>query len=685
MTSRFIYQLSELNTSHIAVAGGKGASLGELMRAKAPVPPGFVVTSDAFEAFFSAGDLKQFVIDSVCSLNAGKIGLTQANQQILSHMQDVEVPQSIVESVHEAAEHLGAKRVSVRSSATCEDSATSAWAGQLETFLNVSPEEIIGNIRACWMSMFSETALSYGATHGYGSGEVAVAVVVQQMVDSDISGIGFSVHPVTQEPNIQLIEACLGLGEAIVSGRIVPDQYVVERGSNKILQSIIGNQKEALLIGADNARADWKNLETEGTTQKISNEQVSKYARILGQLHDHFGHPIDTEWAIQDGAFQVLQARPITTLADEYDRTLIDESQEWQHTVRRPFFLLAASVLPFWMDSKHADNTLGTHLNELLLIQDDTGTVNLFYAKKSIDAFFEHIGDLFRNDRSHLIEILKHALDLYDQGYARIDQGVESFDSIQEIEDFFADMAQHTTVFPAWVLLYIESHQIHDPEVQALAEKIRSHTFYPVVERRLIEPLAIQTAKALGFSEPERAWELMVWSELKNGLVTLELLESRLKAIQSGARFIFQVIDGQEELHLVSQTGYLLTRLARQREIVPTNKSNELNGQVAWPGIFKGRAHVILSLDALGQTMEPDEVLVSIQSSPALMPLLKKCGAIVTDDGGIACHAAIIARELKKPTLIGTQLATSKIKTGDLVEVDTYNQVVRILEQCQDD
>lgn len=684
MASRFIYQLSDLNSSHVSIAGGKGASLGELMQADAPVPPGFVVTSAAFEEFFSTGDVKQYVIDSIQSLNTGEINLTQANQRILSRLNDVEIPGEIIDAVHEAISQSGLSRVSVRSSATCEDSATSAWAGQLDTFLNVSTDNIIENIRHCWLSLFSETALTYGATHGYGSGEIAVAVVVQQMVDSEISGIGFSVHPVTQEPDIQLIEACLGLGEAIVSGRIIPDQYVVERGSNKIIESIIGNQNEALLIGDGNSDIDWRTLGEEGTQQKISNQQVSEYASILSRLQDHFGHPVDTEWAIQDGAFQVLQARPITTLADEYDQTLIDESQEWQFTVRRPLFLLAASVLPFWLDSKHADKTLGAHINEVLIVQDDSGMVNLFNSKRSIDSFLARIGDLIQNDRNHLIEILKHALDLYDQGHARIDQGVEGFDSIQEIEDFFADIAQHTTVFPAWVLMYIESNQIEDQEVQALAEKLRSHTLYPVIERKIIEPLAIQTAIALGFSEPERTWELMVWSELKNGLVTRELLESRLKAIQSGMRFIFQFIDGQEEFHLVSQTGYLLTRLARQREIVPANNSNELTGQVAWPGIFKGRAHVILTLDALGQTMEPDEILVSIQSSPALMPLLKKCGAIVTDDGGIACHAAIIARELKKPTLIGTQLATSKIKTGDLIEVDTYHQVVRILERRDD-
>lgn len=681
MAVQLIYQLSELDSSCVAEAGGKGASLGELMRAKAPVPPGFVISCAAFEELLSAGGLKQIVIDSIQSMNAGQTGLAEASLEIQSRMREVEVPLGIVEAVNEAALQFGSHRVSVRSSAACEDSATSAWAGQLETFLNVSPEDIIENVRNCWCSMFSESALAYGATHGYGSGEIVVAVVVQEMVASDISGIGFSVHPVTQEPGIQLIEACLGLGEAIVSGRIVPDQYVVERGSNQILESIIGHQKEGLFIGDGNSKADWKLLEAAGAKQKISNQQISEYAEILSRLEDHFGHPVDTEWAIQDGAFQVLQARPITTLADEYTQSFIDESQEWQFVVRRPFSLLPGSILPYWLDAKHADKTLGTHLNELLLIQDDTGMANIFYAKKSVESYLEHIGHLIQNDRSHLIEILNHGLDLYEHVQTKIDQGAEGFDSFQEIEDFFAEIAQHTTVFPAWILIYIEKFEIDAPEVQALAEKIRTHTLYPEIERKLIEPLGIQIAKTLGFASPERAWELILWSELKNGLVTLELLETRFKAIRSGARFLVQNIAGEEEFHLVSQTGYLLTRLAKDRKIQTENESHQLSGQVAWPGIFRGRAHVVLSIDAVGQTMEEDEILVSIQSSPALMPLLERCGAIVTDEGGIACHAAIIARELRKPTLIGTQLATSKIKTGDLIEVDTYAQVVRILEQ----
>ena len=681
MANRLIYQLSELDSTFVAEAGGKGASLGELMRAQIPVPPGFVVTSSAFQTYLESGDLKQQIIETVQALNAGQIDLSKANQQIHSYFEGVVIPGEIRDAVEKAAKELNVTRVSVRSSATCEDSATSAWAGQLETFLDVRPDAIMDNVRNCWLSLFSESALTYGATHGFAAGEISVAVVVQQMVASDISGIGFSVHPVTQEPEIQLIEACLGLGEAIVSGRIVPDQFVVERGTNQILESMIGEQKEALWIGEGTKKPVWQQLDGRGARPKISEQQVTEFASLLTRLHDHYGHPIDTEWAIENGEFQVLQARPITTLAEEYDQTLIDDSQDWQFVVRRPLCLLVASVLPYWMDADHAKETLGVQLNETLLIQDETGTANLFYTGPSIDGYKERIHELFHEKRAELVDILNRALALYDQGVRRIEKGRDGFSSLAELGEFFAETAQHTTVFPSWVLNFIDEHQIDDPEVQSLAEQIRSNSLYPVIQREILEPLAIQAAQNLGFAEPDRATDLMLWSELLEEAITLELLESRFEAIQSGARFILQKTDAGEAFHLVSQTGYLLTRLAKQRHLLPENNSNELTGQTAWPGRFRGRARVVISLDAKDQTIDESEVLVSIQSNPALLPLLKRCGAIVTDEGGIACHAAILARELKKPTLIGTHEATTRIQTGDLIEVDTYAQVVRILEQ----
>lgn len=340
MTSQLIYPLSDLDASQVAVAGGKGSSLGELLRAGAPVPPASVVASAAFADVIGSGEHLQYLEEVLRRVDAKELGPGEAADEIARHLGSITIPNEMAAAIERSLAALGADRVSVRSNATCEDSGGSAWAGQLETYLDVPPEQVVGRVRDCWMSMFSPSALAYGAAHGYGAAQFAVAVVVQQMVTSEMSGIGFSVHPVTQEPNIMLVEACFGLGEAIVSGRIVPDQYVVERGSDAILQSITCQQREGLFMQSGQSEAQWQKLGERGGERKLTDGQVVEYAKMLTRIHDHYGRPMDTEWAIQDGQFQVLQARPITTLAEEYDQPLIDDAKPWRAAVRRPSICL---------------------------------------------------------------------------------------------------------------------------------------------------------------------------------------------------------------------------------------------------------------------------------------------------------------------------------------------------------
>ncbi len=218
-----------------------------------------------------------------------------------------------------------------------------------------------------------------------------------------------------------------------------------------------------------------------------------------------------------------------------------------------------------------------------------------------------------------------------------------------------------------------------------MAEGLRSHSLYPTIEHKIVAPLAAQVASKLGFAAPEMAPQLMTWNELHRHAISLDTLETRWAEIQAGKHFIFRSIDGQDSVRFVSQTGYLLMRLARQWQMLPNTNPDVLSGQAAWPGVCRARARVVMSADGSAETIEEGEVLVSIQSNPTLMPLLRHCGAVVTDDGGIVCHAAIIARELRKPTLIGTGQATTLIRTGDLVEVDTYAGQVRIIERANVD
>ena len=246
MVPRFTHNLKDLNSTHVSIAGGKGASLGELIQAGVSVPLGFVVTSQAFDAFLGAADQEGQVEAIFQKLGTGEMTAGQAANQLNSLFDQTPVPTEVADEVTTASLLFKDKRVSVRSSATCEDSASSAWAGQLDTYLDVKFEDILEKLRDCWLSIFRESAMAYGAHHGYGPGHVGVAVVIQEMVASEISGIGFSVHPVTQEPDFMLIEACLGLGEAIVSGKIVPDQYVIKRSTGTILDRSVGSQRSGL-------------------------------------------------------------------------------------------------------------------------------------------------------------------------------------------------------------------------------------------------------------------------------------------------------------------------------------------------------------------------------------------------------------------------------------------------------
>jgi phosphoenolpyruvate synthase/pyruvate phosphate dikinase len=680
MRSTYTIPIHELGASQVALAGGKGASLGELMRAGAPVPPGFVVVSRAFDAFFAAEDRRRHVEGILAQLDASVLTPQQAASEIAEILADATIPTDVDIAVTDAACQLGAELVSIRSSATCEDGGATAWAGQLETYLNVSPEEIVQKMRECWLSAFRASALAYGAAHGYGGGRFAVAVVVQQMVASEVSGVGFSVHPVTQEPNVLLIEACLGLGEAIVSGRIMPDQYVVQRGTNSLIDAIVGAQREGLFIDVQGASA-WRALGDDGKNRKLSDEQVVEYAGLLSRIHDHYGHPVDTEWALEDGRFRVLQSRPITTLADEYQQSIIDDLEIWQQIVRRPMTLLDASIWAHWLDSAHIDNNIGVAVDRGMSIQDEGGMANHFVPRAAQDAGIDRVGELHRRDRPKLIAILNDCHELYRTALEKIEKHADRFHDLDAAADFLSDVAQHTTVFPSWVLLAYEKFSLDDPEVRSLAEGLRAHSLYPTIEHRLIAPLAARATAAMGFSAPEEAVKVVTWKELHAGTIDREQLESRLAQVRGGKHFIFRSIDGRDSVRFVSQTGYLLMRLARQRKVEPSTHPDVLTGHAAWPGICRARARVVMSADGSDETINEGEVLVSIQSNPALMPLLRHCGAVVTDDGGIVCHAAIIARELRKPTLIGTGRATELIRTGDLVEVDTFAGQVRILER----
>ncbi len=226
----FIKKFKKIDKSDVVIAGGKGASLGEMTRARIPVPGGFVVLTTAFEEFLKKNKLSQKITDELKKVNLNKPETVEKiSKNIQSLILQAKIPKNIQDEIKKEFKELNAKFVAVRSSATAEDGQEDAWAGQLDSFLNTTEKNLLKNVKKCWASLFTPRAVFYRFEKKLNNKKISVAVVIQKMIASEKSGIAFSVHPVTEDRNQILIEAGFGLGEAIVSGQITPNSYVVEK------------------------------------------------------------------------------------------------------------------------------------------------------------------------------------------------------------------------------------------------------------------------------------------------------------------------------------------------------------------------------------------------------------------------------------------------------------------------
>lgn len=315
---QFTRPFSDLNKSDAVLAGGKGASLGEMTQAGIPVPPGFVVLSDSFEQFIKETNLVAEIDAVLESVNHKDVHTVEAaSEKIKGLILSREMPADIQTAVEQSFATLGAQYVAVRSSATAEDGADHAWAGQLESYLNTTATDLIEKIQHCWASLFTPRAIFYRFEKGLHTTKISVAVVVQKMVDSEVSGIAFSVHPVTEDRNQLIIEAGFGLGEAIVSGSITPDSYVVEKEPRKIIDISVSTQEQGLYknIAAGEGN-EWRPItEPQASSQVLTEAQILELSDIIVAIEQHYGFPCDIEWAYEAGKFYIVQSRPITTLS----------------------------------------------------------------------------------------------------------------------------------------------------------------------------------------------------------------------------------------------------------------------------------------------------------------------------------------------------------------------------------
>jgi len=322
---KFLKPFKELNKKSVGEAGGKGASLGEMMRAGIPVPGGFVVLASTFDKFIEETDIGVAITGELDSVNKDDVNsVDNASRVIQGLILEEDMPEDIKKEILAEYRRQKLDLVAVRSSATAEDSSTASWAGELESYLCVTEKNLLESVKKCWASLFTPRAIFYRIEKKLHKTKVSVAVVVQKMVNSEISGIVFTVHPVTQDKNQLIIEAGLGFGEAIVGGLITPDSYVVDKSKIKnqkskimkgaILDINIAEQEKMIVRDKKGGTKEKKISKIEGGKQKLTGKEILELADICIKIENHYKFPCDIEWALEKGKFYIVQSRPITTL-----------------------------------------------------------------------------------------------------------------------------------------------------------------------------------------------------------------------------------------------------------------------------------------------------------------------------------------------------------------------------------
>jgi pyruvate, water dikinase len=314
-----VVPFEQLPGDAVAAAGGKGASLARIATAGFPVPAGFVVCAQALQSFLD-GEGAALIQGLVAGVDIqDQISLQKISTTICEWICNRAVPAGIEEEIHRAYSQLGRATenllVAVRSSGVSEDSETASFAGQQETYLNVSGSaNVVRKVRDCWASFFSPRALFYRGTKGSLT-DTSMAVVVQEMVQADRSGVMFTVDPIQKRREYMVIEAVFGLGEGIVSGAITPDHLVIDRQNGSIVEEFVAFKATSVSWNSATGATCESELPEEKTNARVLDDADLSALCTLGlRLEEHFGKPQDVEWCIRDGQVFVLQSRPITVL-----------------------------------------------------------------------------------------------------------------------------------------------------------------------------------------------------------------------------------------------------------------------------------------------------------------------------------------------------------------------------------
>ncbi len=321
MSGDYIMFLEEIGKRDTAFAGGKGANLGEMLRFRLPVPEAFVVTTKAHDAFGKSHDINRRIEKIISRIDFEDVDrLEEGAKRIRTLIESLPLTGQIAQSIGVAYDDLCRQtnkkelRVAVRSSATAEDLRDASFAGQQTTLLNVRGKKaLLSSVKRCWASVYTARAMLYRAKKGFGTHAIATAVVVQRQIASEKAGVGFTIHPMSGDTSLIVIEGGLGQGESIVSGSITPDTFVLSKDDGRLVESRIAHKTSMKVLSRGTSGLVTRRVPKDRQdTPCLSASELRHLWNTARVLEDHYGHAQDFEWAIEGGRTYLVQTRAVT-------------------------------------------------------------------------------------------------------------------------------------------------------------------------------------------------------------------------------------------------------------------------------------------------------------------------------------------------------------------------------------
>ena len=580
--------------------GGKADSLLNLKSKGYRVPDFFVVSIDDYKQFLEENNLLEII---------KKLLKENKRDEIKLIIKESKINDKLKNQIGEKFEKLNSEFVSVRSSALNEDGKSKAFAGQYDSYLNVTKDNLIEKIKLCWISFYNSNVNEY-----YQSDKVlGMNVIIQKMIDADYAGVAFSVDPTSDTGNYSIIELVKGLGENLVSGKVTPIKFIVRRDTNHI-DLKIGN------IG-------------------VRNELIEQLEKLVLEIEKEYGCPMDIEYAIKDKKIYILQARPITTknlgiksfsLAITRPQSIIEMEISYKgeyegiKNITRDLYYFK----PLFLYNPKFDN-VEIYYNEVDLEEDPR--LMYYYMDLDFDKLKKYYDNTIKNDISY----------------------IQNFMIKKIVIDFKELLERMIRIYPFISLGQLAGHyEKITPRLKEFLINFRNN--YDAVIHDACDAMIDVIRQQLP-REYQPYINFITLEECLNKLPDIDILELRKKG------FVYF-----GKLHTIQN----YEKWLKENNIsIKMIEEASLAGNVAFSKSVIGKVCIIHSEKDF-EKFEKDDILVTPMTVPKFMRVIKMASGIITDEGGITCHASIIARELKIPCIVGCRNASKLLKDGDLVKMD---------------